>query len=136
MLDSSAPSGCLTGGSDASYKEEEAKRQEELEREVERLREEARAWRPASHAMWAAWGVVQAKMPVEAEAEDAGDDGGAKDTDGEEEGKGEFDYLGYVQQRALLFWGDMIALGVMSVEEVEKAFEGVEEGVARAKRVE
>ncbi|KAF8473445.1 kinase-like domain-containing protein, partial [Kalaharituber pfeilii] len=116
MLDSRTPFGLSN-----SYKEEEIARQAALEAEAERLREEARAWRPASHAMWAAWGVVQAKIPTSGDK--GSKDGEEKappmtEGDKEMEVEGEFDYLGYAQQRVLLFWGDMISLGIMSEEEV------------------
>jgi len=129
MLDARTPS--------ASYKEEEANRERGIAEEVDRLEGEAKAWRAASHAMWCVWGIVQAKIPgseVEAvingqqhniggptseEAKAAAADSGDRRLDGEEgEGEDEFDYLGYAQQRALLFWGDMLALGIMTPEEV------------------
>ncbi|KAF8536628.1 kinase-like domain-containing protein [Trichophaea hybrida] len=91
-------------------KEQESKG--EVEKEVDRLLSEAKAWRAASSAMWAAWGIVQARV------------------EGEEEEEGEFDYLLYAQQRALLFWGDCLSLGVFTEEEME----GMEPGlVGRAK---
>jgi choline kinase len=37
--------------------------------------------------------------------------------DGEEE-KEEFDYLAYAQDRAIFFWGDMVALGLVKKEEL------------------
>ncbi|KAF8253644.1 kinase-like protein [Wilcoxina mikolae CBS 423.85] len=84
----------------------EQERKEEVEKEVDRLLSEAKAWRAASSAMWAAWGIVQAKV------------------EGEEE-EGEFDYILYAQQRALLFWGDCLSLGVFTEEEME----GMEPGL-------
>ena len=59
---------------------------------VEELLAETRRWRAAAHAMWCVWGVVQAKV------------GG---------GEEEFDYLKYAEERAVLFWGDMVALGLV-----------------------
>ncbi|PWW79803.1 kinase-like protein [Tuber magnatum] len=140
MLDARTPG--------ASYKEEEASRQRGIIEEVDRLEGEAKAWRAASHAMWCVWGIVQAKIPgseieavinkqqcgidgpVSEEARAAASDSGdvrfedGKGVGGEDED--EFDYLGYAQQRALLFWGDMLTLGIMTPEElgeeiVEKA---------------
>lgn len=97
----------------------EQERRDEVERQVDRLLAETRAWRAASSAMWAAWGIVQAKVPsgpgpapVEP-ASAGGVDGQAVD---EEE---EFDYLRYAQQRALLFWGDCLSLGVFTPDELE-----------------
>ncbi|CUS08930.1 unnamed protein product [Tuber aestivum] len=121
-----------------SYKEEEASRQRGIVEEVDRLEGEAKAWRAACHAMWCVWGIMQAKIPgPETEAainwqqhrigepmsEEAGVAAGDPDNVRPEDGKGgedgnEFDYLGYAQQRALLFWGDMLALGIMTPEEV------------------
>lgn len=124
MLDARTPTGA--GSFVPNYKEEEAARQEALEQEIECLREEARVWRPASHATWAAWGIVQAKIPSEGrkEVEENVDEMGANGTVNgqDEDGIKEFDYLGYAQGRMLLFWGDMIALGIMSEEEVHDVF--------------
>lgn len=111
-----------------SYKEEEADRQLVVEEAVETLIEETRVWRAASHAVWCVWGIVQAKV----RPDDVGkgkffkmdlDDVGAAvgDTeDKKEEDKDEFDYLGYAQQRALLFWGDMLELGLVKHEDVDE----------------
>lgn len=130
MLDARTPS--------ANYKEEEASRQRGIVEEVDRLEGEAKAWRAASHAMWCAWGIMQAKIPrseIEAtingqphgigrpmseEAKEAAADSGDGRLENEEGGEGEdeFDYLGYAQQRALLFWGDILTLGIMTPEEV------------------
>ncbi|KAF8425845.1 kinase-like domain-containing protein [Tirmania nivea] len=129
MLDARTPA----GSSASSYKEEEQSQQDALAKEAERLMEEARAWRPASHAMWATWGVVQAKIPMK-KGEGEGDTGERGASTGEN-GDGEFDYLGYAQERVLLFWGDMVSLGVMKEEEVKKCFEGGD-GWERVKRVE
>jgi len=130
MLDARTPA----GSSASSYKEEEQSRQDAIAGEAEWLMEEARAWRPASHAMWATWGVVQTKIPPGEGKEGEGrtDERGASTG---EDGDGEFDYLGYAQERALLFWGDMICLGVMKEEEVKRCFEGGS-GWERVKRVE
>ena len=130
MLDARTPA----GSSASSYKEEEQSRQDALAKETERLMDEARAWRPASNAMWAAWGVVQAKIPTGKGKEGEGhtDERGASTG---EDGDGEFDYLGYAQERALLFWGDIISLGVMNEGEVKRCFEGGD-GWDRVKRVE
>ncbi|CAZ80857.1 unnamed protein product [Tuber melanosporum] len=103
--------------------------------EVDRLEGEAKAWRAASHAMWCVWGIVQAKNPgsgtkAAVDGQQGGADGsvpgGAKAAAGDlggvkpesEEDESEFDYLGYAQQRALLFWGDMLALEIMKPGEV------------------
>ena len=36
----------------------------------------------------------------------------------DEEGEEEFDYLGYAQERALLFWGDVLQMGIVKREEL------------------
>lgn len=118
------------------YKEEEAARQCLVEKQVERFIEEARAWRAASHAQWCAWGILQAGVKPEgakqeellkkksqgsgenalsSEAKVAADD--MKDKKDEESG---FDYLAYSHQRAMLFWGDMLTLGIFKPEEVDE----------------
>lgn len=53
----------------------------------------------------------------------------AVDGDGEEEDEEEFDYLGYAQDRALFFWGDVLGLGLVKEEELPA------ELVAKVKRV-
>lgn len=135
----------------ASYREEEEARASQLELQIEKLRDEARAWRAASHLMWCAWGIVQATLEyedhraIEAVAavakttDDLSNDAKALAADmadkrptpeeGEEEEEEEaFDYLGYAQQRALLFWGDMLELGIVCENEIPEL-------VGRAKRV-
>lgn len=108
-----------------SYKEEEAVRQRVVEEAVETLLEETRVWRAASHAVWCVWGIVQAKV----RPNDVGKgklfkkdlDAAAGDMeDKKEENEDEFDYLGYAQQRALLFWGDMLELGLVKREDVDE----------------
>ena len=49
---------------------------------------------------------------------------------GEEDEDEEFDYLAYAQQRALFFWGDVLQLGLVSLEELPVEIRG------RVKRVE
>ncbi|KAJ9638303.1 hypothetical protein H2199_006990 [Coniosporium tulheliwenetii] len=41
--------------------------------------------------------------------------------DGEDEG---FDYLGYARERALFFWGDVVSLGILGVEELPEELRG------------
>jgi len=64
--------------------------------------------------------------PMSEEAKGAAADSGDRRLKSEEGGEGEagFDYLGYAQQRALLFWGDMLTLGIMTPEEVGKEVVG------------
>jgi len=87
---------------------------------VERLLEEARLWRAASSAQWCAWGIVQAKVGV---------------AEGEEEQE-EFDYLAYGRQRGLLFWGDLVELGLVGMEELEGFAEGLGGQVKRISEAE
>lgn len=117
------------------YKEEEVARQRVVEKEVDRLVEETLVWRSAAHAMWCAWGIIQAKLnPTGAEQEHLKKNNpdykestlseeaknAAKDMeDRRSEDEDEFDYLYYSQQRALLFWGDMLKLGIVKPEEVD-----------------
>jgi len=56
----------------------------EAEREMmmSALEKQVQMWSPASHGMWAIWGVVQARDTLEAD-----------------DGEAEFDYLGYAQCR-------------------------------------
>ena len=97
----------------------------EIEGKVEKLFLESRAWRPASSAMWCAWGIVQAKAPPPPSHEN--------ESNACEPVKGEFDYILYAQQRALLFWGDCLSLGIFTRDELE----GMQKGLAeRVKAVE
>lgn len=101
------------------YKEEEAARQRVVEEEVERLVEEARVWRAASHAVWCVWGIVQAKVG----SNDAGENKLLKEEAsiaGDKDNEDEFNYLGYAQQRALMFWGDMLMLGLVKHEDADE----------------
>lgn len=50
----------------------------EMEEEMDVLESQVQMWSPASHAVWAIWGIIQARDALE-------DDGG----------ESEFDYLGY-----------------------------------------
>lgn len=59
-----------------------------------------RVWSPASHGMWAVWGVVQAREAVE----------------GREGGEPEFDYLGYAQCRMVGFRRELRTLGIPGLD--------------------
>ncbi|KAB5560091.1 kinase-like domain-containing protein [Coniochaeta sp. 2T2.1] len=129
MLDARVPAG--------GWKEEEAKREAEVECKIKELMYETRLWRVANSAHWVAWGIVQANIPglvferqdekgdmkvEKTEAREAGED---KDLDTEEEEEKEeegeadgFDYLGYAQERALFFWGDCVLLGIVKEEDL------------------
>ncbi|KAI8995386.1 kinase-like protein [Trametes punicea] len=69
-----------------------------LEAQMDRLERDVRAWSPASHAMWAVWGIVQAREFVEGK-----------------DGEPEFDYLGYAQCRMDGFRSAIRALGIVSL---------------------
>ena len=146
MLDSRAPLAQIT--------EEEKQRDEYLESEIKRLSQETRLWRVANSAQWVAWGIVQAKVAgmdealeakknqtpkseetihfdisnpeIAALTEDARDrrpeqsESSAEDTADEED----FDYLGYAQERAMFFWGDVLQLGLVKREELPESLLG------------
>ncbi len=125
--------------------EDAGARERSTETEIERLMEETRLWRAANSAQWVAWGIVQAKIEgmdespeaQEDQADDHGDlnmarkshlgsegedngaeaDEGGKEEEEEEEEKG-FDYLAYAQERALLFWGDVLQLGLVKKDDL------------------
>ncbi|KAK6346236.1 hypothetical protein TWF730_010565 [Orbilia blumenaviensis] len=94
---------------------------EAMDKEVERLIIESRDWRAAVSACWALWGIVQAVIPglVMNDEDVDGDEGDVKSLKSEEE-EDEFDYVKYAEQKAMLFWGDMVGLGVVSEEEVKE----------------
>ncbi|KAF7982270.1 hypothetical protein HWV62_29517 [Athelia sp. TMB] len=69
--------------------------EEVLGRELEKMDCQVRAWSPASHAMWALWGIVQARDILKR--------GG---------GESEFDYIGYSKCRLEGFRREVKALGV------------------------
>ncbi|KAF8640805.1 hypothetical protein AX17_000454 [Amanita inopinata Kibby_2008] len=62
-----------------------------------KLDEQVRYWSPASHAMWAIWGIVQAREDVEGNVEQP-----------------EFDYIGYAKCRITAFRHELQSLGVLS----------------------
>lgn len=57
---------------------------------------QVRVWSPASHAMWAIWGIVQARESIES---------------GDPE-ISEFDYLSYAKGRMAGFKREVAALGI------------------------
>ncbi|EGX93483.1 choline kinase [Cordyceps militaris CM01] len=109
MLDARAP----VGGWSAA----ERAREEQSEAQVRELMESTRLWRTANSAMWAAWGVVQAKIPGLDEANRPVARDVAEKAE-EEMGVDEFDYLSYTQSRAFFFWGDCVKHGIVSLEEL------------------
>lgn len=123
MLDARVPPG--------GWKEEERRATELGEEKIRELLRETKLWRAMNSAFWIAWGIVQAKIPGFSEdAPDANGNGAAAPpspvgsegtvtgeggSDGEEEG---FDYLLYVHERALFFWGDCVQMGLVKLEEL------------------
>ena len=107
--------------------------------EVARLLHETRIWRLANTAQWVAWGIVQAKVPglpdfsdstaqTEQLEDPAREDLGERaeeyreiakeQTSDQEEQEEEFDYLGYAQHRAMMFWGDALQLGIVKGDDL------------------
>ena len=60
---------------------------------MDMLEEQVRVWSPASHAMWAVWGIVQAREALEGK-----------------DGEPEFDYVGYSRCRLESFRREIRAL--------------------------
>lgn len=109
------------------------------EAEVQFFIRQTRLWRVINSAQWVAWGVVQAKVPgmeegiAAAEAEKArqqghengnghGNSNGSAEHHPEENGDDadddDFDYLAYAQDRAMIFWADMLAFGLVKEDEL------------------
>lgn len=78
--------------------------------EVQFFMRQTRLWRVINSAQWVAWGVVQAKVPGMEDGESAQS---APETEAEAEAEDGFDYLAYAQDRAMIFWADMFALGLV-----------------------
>jgi thiamine kinase-like enzyme len=78
------------------------------EEDIDLLEEQVRRWSPASHAMWAVWGVVQAREEVERTKA-----GGRLDEEDEEVPAGEFEYLIYAKGRFEAFRQEAKALGAL-----------------------
>jgi choline kinase len=79
------------------------------EEDIDLLEEQVMRWGPASRAMWAVWGVVQAREDVE-----RANAGGR--LDGEEDGDvpaAEFDYLSLAKGRFEEFRRESRALGAL-----------------------
>jgi choline kinase len=64
------------------------------ERQLVALENAVCAWAPASHAMWALWGLVQAREDVLADVTQP-----------------EFDYVGYARGRMAAFFRELAVLG-------------------------
>lgn len=68
---------------------------ENLEQELKRMDRLVRAWSPASQAVWAMWGLVQAREDMEGKVDEP-----------------EFDYIGYSICRMEGFRREIKALGI------------------------
>ncbi|EAU93424.2 protein kinase subdomain-containing protein PKL/CAK/ChoK [Coprinopsis cinerea okayama7 len=68
----------------------------EFEQLIAALDYQVRIWSPASHGMWAIWGIVQGREDVENGVEEP-----------------EFDYIGYAKGRMALFRQEIVDLGVI-----------------------
>ena len=79
------------------------------EEDIDLLEEQVKRWSPASHAMWAIWGVVQAREQVE-RAKSGGRLDGEED---EEVPVSEFEYLTYAKGRFEAFRREAKALGAL-----------------------
>jgi len=62
----------------------------------DRMDQQVRYWGPASHALWAIWGIVQAREDAEGSIEQP-----------------EFDYIGYARCRMAAFKGSLHSLGIL-----------------------
>jgi choline kinase len=100
MLDARVPPGGWSAAERAN--------DEQRDQRVRDLLEETRQWRPANHAHWIAWGLVQAKIP------------GLDESIKEEDllSPDEFDYLSYAQDRTMFFWGDCVRMGLVKLEQL------------------
>ena len=78
-------------GHTAMFREDPADR----ELQLDNLEEQVRVWSPASHAVWAIWGIVQARDDLRANATES-----------------EFDYIGYSICRMAAFRREILALGI------------------------
>ncbi|KAI1755962.1 kinase-like protein [Xylaria castorea] len=116
MLDARVPPG--------GWKEEEKRREDQVDEQIKSIIEEARLWRPICSAMWIAWGIMQAKIPgVDPEGTREDGQGVQPDAAGpleeeEDEDDHGFDYLRYAQERAMFFWGDCVAHGLIKLEDL------------------
>ena len=71
----------------------EGLQKESMDTRMARLEEQVRMWSPASHGMWALWGLVQAREFLEGQ-----------------DGEPEFDYVGYARCRMEAFRRELRAL--------------------------
>lgn len=109
---------------------------DDLDSRVRYLMHQTRLWRVMNSAQWIAWGIVQAKVPGmdEGIAEmTAASGNGSLEHVKQSNGNGEhkvpkvdpdadeeevFDYLAYSQDRAMFFWSDLLALGLVNPDDL------------------
>lgn len=107
---------------------------EKIDNEVAHLKQQIKEWRPALHAYWCIWGIVQAVIEPSNDTQmrekkdmekghyrfehDSNDSKGEEYVDEEEES---FDYISYSTEKAQLFWTDVIALCLVK----EKDYHGI-----------
>ncbi|KAK9370199.1 kinase-like domain-containing protein [Lipomyces kononenkoae] len=97
---------------------------DKIDRDIAALNRDVAIWRPAIHLGWCMWGIIS--QPVEPEPKQDSE-GFADEEDSAEETHPEaqtleateFDYLDYASQKASLFWGDMVNLGIPIPEGVD-----------------
>lgn len=111
--------------------------EDDLDSQVRYLMHQTRLWRVMNSAQWVAWGIVQAKVPgmdegiAEMAAAASGNDSleHVKQSNGNGEHKVPpvdpdideeevFDYLAYAQDRAMFFWSDLLALGLVNPDDL------------------
>lgn len=108
----------------------------EEQAQVAKLIRDTRLWRTANSAQWVAWGIVQARVPGMPEAREpeaqnevadtaqdaaqieARQQAGEKPGTTDEDDEGAFDYLAYARDRAMFFWGDIVKMGFMALEDL------------------
>ena len=61
------------------------------------------------------------KPPESFKADALLEDDSVKETEQPDEEEDEFDYLGYAQDRALFFWGDVVNLGIVKKEDLPRS---------------
>lgn len=123
-----------------NYADAEKAAEDLHEAEVQFFMKQTRLWRVINSAQWVAWGVVRAKVPgmeegiaaAEAEAAKAKGEEAKSESNDQPEGNGEtklseaeldddmdgFDYLAYAQDRAMIFWADMLAFNLVKEDEL------------------
>lgn len=106
-------------GDDTCTAEAEKEAENMHETQVQFLMRQTRLWRVINSAQWAAWGVVQAKIPGMDESASPREENESTENEGHEspdedgEDSDEFDYLAYAQDRSMIFWADLYALGLV-----------------------